>query len=117
MQTPHWNRTLGEVLNRQTVKMKLVSKSGTEYTTDVIPKLDLIAVGSATAKKDENGRITGYSYQVYDSMNDLGNFSITTTNLVEVKTVKKMQFVNVRGGSLSSRASGWFKADRAVALK
>lgn len=98
MKVPSWNRTLGEVLNRQTVKMKLVSKNGTEYTTDVIQKLELVAIGSPTARKNENGQITGYSYAVYDPSNDLGNFSIVTSNLVEVKTVKKLEFLNVRGG-------------------
>lgn len=118
MKTPEWSRTIGQVLMCQEIKTKLVSKSGKEYTTEVIPKYPAIAIGSATEKKDsETGKTICYEYEVYDQAHDLGGFKITAPNLIEIKTVRKVEFENVRGGALSGRPTGWFKADRILAVK
>ena len=117
MMTPSWSRSLGEVLDRQTVSVELTSKKGTKYSTDVLKSYDVIAIGSPTAKKDINGKITGYDYEVYDQVKDLGGFKVNATNLLDVMGMKRVRFENVRGGALNGRTSGWFKADRVVFLK
>lgn len=112
MKTIAWTRTLSEVLGVETERRTLTSKSGREYETDVVPKLSLIAIGSPTERKDENGNLTGYSYQVYDAKRDTGGFSITAPNRLDVKGMANVIFTGVRGGALTNKASGWFKADR-----
>lgn len=112
MKTIKWERTLSEVLRVPTERKTLTSKTGKEYETDVVPEISLIAIGSPTERKDEDGNITGYSYAVYDPKRDVGDFSITAPNNLPIKGMANVKFIGVRGGALSGRASGWFKADR-----
>lgn len=111
-----WVRTLAEVLKRETQEKEFTSKKGTTYTTDCVPQLNVIAVGTPTEKKDESGQITGYSYQVYDQKLD-ATFSISAPNLLEGSSFKGVAFIDVRGGALQNRPEGWFSASRVAPLK
>lgn len=111
MRTPIWTPTLKQVTGQNTVYMEKVSAKGTTYTAEVIPSWKVIAIGSPTEKKDSEGNISGYSYEVYDATQDLGGFSITAPEKVEVKGMSNVVFKQVRGGALSNRSTGWFKAE------
>ncbi|OUQ74437.1 hypothetical protein [Lactobacillus gallinarum] len=117
MEKPTWNKTLGDVLHEKTQEAKLLSASGNEYVTDVIPSYDVVVLGSATAKTDSSENITGYVYEIYDPKHDLGGFTITAPNLIRFKGMKKVRFSRVRGGALNNKSEGWFKADRIDELK
>lgn len=110
MKKPKWERNLGEVLGIKTEKKTFTSSKGTQYETDVVPVLECIALGSPTERKDAEGVIKGYAYEVYIPAQDLGGFSITATNKLNIK-MNRVIFTNVRGGALSSGGTGWFKAD------
>lgn len=111
-----WVRTLSEVLKRETKEKEFTSKKGTTYSTECVPQLDVIVIGTPTEKKDENGTVTGYSYQVYDRKLD-ASFSISAPNLLEGVSFKAVAFLDVRGGALQNRAEGWFSASRVAPLK
>ena len=111
MRNPNWTPTLAQVSGQKTVYMEKVSAKGTTYTAEVIPSWNLIAIGSPTEKKDSEGKVKGYSYEVYDVAQDLGRFSITAPEKVEVKGMTNVVFKQVRGGALSNRSTGWFKAE------
>ncbi len=117
MEKPSWSKTLGDVLHEKTQETKLLSASGNEYVTDVIPVYDVVILGSATAKKDSSENITGYAYEIYDPRHDLGGFTITAPNLLKFKGMKKVRFTSVRGGALNNKPEGWFKAARIEELK
>lgn len=111
MRTPNWTPPLSEVTGQKTVYMDKVSAKGTSYTAEVIPSWKLIAIGSPTEKKDREGNVSGYSYEVYDATQDLGGFTITAPEKVKVNGMTNVIFKQVRGGALSSRSTGWFKAE------
>ena len=117
MRTPNWTPSLSQVTGKKTVFEEKVSAKGTTYTSEVIPAWELIVIGTPTEKKDAEGNIKGYSYQVYDASQDLGGFAITAPKRVEVKGMTKLIFKEVRGGALSKRATGWFKADSVEVIK
>lgn len=111
-----WVRTLSEVLKRETKEKEFTSKKGTTYSTECVPQLDAIVVGTPTEKKDENGKIIGYSYQIYDQKLD-ASFVISAPNLLEGVSFKRVAFLDVRGGALERKPEGWFSASRVAPLK
>lgn len=117
MEKPNWNKSIDQVLLTKSEKAELTSASGSQYVTDVIPAYDVVVLGSATAKTDGAGNVTGYAYEVYDPNHDLGGFTITAPNLLQFKGMKKVKFIRVRGGALNNKAEGWFKADKVELLK
>lgn len=112
MKKPIWTPIIGAVLSVATEKQERTSKKGTTYTTDVVPEYSCIAIGTPTEKHDENGNISGYSYEVYEPKTDMGGFAITAPEKLEIKGMANVIFYNLRGGALQSRPTGWFKADR-----
>lgn len=111
-----WVRTLSEVLKRETKEKEFTSKKGTTYSTECVPQLDAIVVGTPTEKKDENGKIIGYSYQIYDQKLD-ASFVISAPNLLEGVSFKRVAFLDVRGGALEHKSEGWFSASKVAFLK
>lgn len=111
-----WTKPLDDVLGRKTEKKTFTSKKGTTYEADCIPQLDVIVIGTPTEKKDTEGHITGYSYEVYDQKLD-ASFSISAPNLLEGSSFKGVAFIDVRGGALQNRPEGWFAASKVVFLQ
>lgn len=111
-----WVKPLDDVLGRKTVLKKFMSKKGTEYEAECVPQLDAIVVGTPSEKKDMEGQITGYSYQIYDAKLD-ATFSISAPNLLEGANFKNVAFIDVRGGALQNKAEGWFAASKVVFLQ
>lgn len=111
-----WVRTLSEVLKRETKEKEFTSKKGTTYTTECVPQFDAIVIGTPTEKKDEEGRVTGYSYQVYDRKLD-ASFAISAPNLLEGVSFKGVAFFDLRGGALERKPEGWFSASKVAFLK
>ena len=111
-----WTKPLDDVLGRKTKKKTFTSKKGTTYEADCIPQLDVIVIGTPTEKKDTEGHITGYSYEVYDQKLD-ASFSISAPNLLEGSSFKGVAFIDVRGGALQNRPEGWFAASKVVFLQ
>lgn len=104
MTKPNWSRTLAEVLKHKTESVVMVSeKTGNEYTTDVIPILNVVSIGSM---EEVDGK---FKYSVVDTNNDL-DYVIKVPNKVDVKFGTILQFKNVRGGSLTN-GNGWFAAE------
>lgn len=99
-----WNKTLSEVLKQQTRTVTLRSeKTGNEYQTDVVPILYVRSTGSV--EKIDNK----YRYSVVDTKNDL-EYTIKTSNYIEVDFGSQLQFKNVKGGP-TSNGIGWYAAD------
>lgn len=111
-----WTRTLGEVLQRETQRKNFKSKKGSEYETDYIPRIDAVAIGEPTEKRDGEGKVSGYSYEVYDKITG-ASFHITAPEKLEGASFKTLAFLEVRGGSLQNRPEGWFSASRVAFLK
>lgn len=111
-----WTKPLDDVLGRKTEKKTFTSKKGTTYEADCIPELDVIVIGTPTEKKDTEGHITGYSYEVYDQKLD-ASFSISAPNLLEGSSFKGVAFIDVRGGALQNRPEGWFAASKVAFLQ
>ena len=111
-----WIKPLDDVLGRKTALKKFMSKKGTEYETECVPQLDAVVVGTPTEKKDVEGRVTGYSYQIYDAKLD-ATFSISAPNLLEGVNFKTVAFLDVSGGALQSKPEGWFAASKVVFLQ
>lgn len=104
MTKPNWSRTLAEVLMHKTESVVMISeKTGNEYTTDVIPILNVVSIGSM---EEVDGK---FKYSVVDTNNDL-DYVIKVPNKVDVKFGTILQFKNVRGGSLTN-GNGWFAAE------
>lgn len=104
MAKTNWNRTLAEVLKQETQPKVMISdKTGNEYTTDVIPTLKVVSIGSI---EEIDGK---YKYSVVDTINDL-EYTIKVPNKVEIKFGTVLNFVNVRGGS-TANGIGWYAAD------
>lgn len=111
-----WVKPLDDVLGRKTALKKFMSKKGTEYETECVPQLDALVIGSPTEKKDAEGRVTGYSYQIYDTKLD-ATFSISAPNLLQGASFKQVAFIDVRGGALANKPEGWFAASKVVFLQ
>lgn len=111
-----WVKPLDDVLGRKTEKKMFISKKGTEYEADCVPELDAIVVGTPSEKKDMEGKITGYSYQIYDAKLD-ATFSISAPNFLEGANFKNVAFIDVRGGALEHKPEGWFAASKVVFLQ
>lgn len=110
MTKTNWNRTLSEVLKQKTEAKVLVSeKTGNEYTTDVVPVLTVLSIGSI---EEVDGK---YRYSIVDSKNDL-EYVIKTQNKVEVKFGTILQFKNVRGGA-TTNGIGWYAADSVAVVQ
>lgn len=117
MKKPIWTPVIGAVLSVATEKQERTSKKGTTYTTDIVPEYPCIAIGTPTEKHDENGYVSGYSYEVYEPKTDLGGFEITAPEKLEIKGMANVIFYGLRGGALQNRPTGWFKADRVELAK
>lgn len=111
-----WTKKLKDVLDRATEKKAFTSKKGTTYEADCVPRLDAIVIGTPTEKKDENGTVTGYSYEVYDQKLD-ATFSISAPNFLEGVSFKGVAFFDVRGGALERKPEGWFSASKVAFLQ
>lgn len=110
MAKTNWNRTLAEVLKQEThPKIMISDKTGNEYTTDVIPTLKVVSIGSI---EEIDGK---FKYSIVDTNNDL-EYSIKTPNKVDVKFGTLLQFTNVRGGT-TSNGVGWYAADSVVVVQ
>lgn len=106
----NWNKTLEEVLKYKTeLKMYVSEKTGNEYQTEVIPVLKVVSIGSVESIGEE------YIYSIVDVNHDL-EYSIKTSNYVEVKFGTMLQFKNVRGGA-TSNGVGWYKADNVTVIR
>ena len=104
MAKTNWNRTLAEVLMHETQRKVMTSeKTGNEYTTDVIPTLRVVSIGSI---EEKDGK---YKYSIVDTVNDL-EYTIKVPNKVEIKFGTVLNFSNVRGGATANRI-GWYAAD------
>ncbi|WP_446453471.1 hypothetical protein [Tuanshanicoccus yangjingiae] len=84
-------------------------KSGNEYTTDVVPILKVVSIGSV---EEVDGK---FKYSIVDTDNDL-EYAIKVANRVEVKFGTILQFKNVRGGA-TSNGTGWFAADSVAVVQ
>ncbi|HEL1643901.1 TPA: hypothetical protein TXL48_000437 [Streptococcus suis] len=110
MAKTNWNRTLEEVLKHKVQTKVMVSeKTGNEYTTDVIPVLTVVSIGSI---EEIDGN---FKYSIVDTGNDL-EYVIKTSNKVEVKFGTILQFKNVRGGA-TQNGIGWYAADSVAVVQ
>lgn len=110
MAKTNWIRTLAEVLKQETQPKVMISdKTGNEYTTDVIPTLKVVSIGSI---EEIDGK---YKYSVVDTINDL-EYTIKVPNKVEIKFGTVLNFVNVRGGA-TSNGIGWYAADSVAVVQ
>ncbi|HEL2054909.1 TPA: hypothetical protein TY413_000197 [Streptococcus suis] len=110
MAKTNWNRTLEEVLKHKAQTTVMVSeKTGNEYTTDVIPVLTVVSIGSI---EEIDGK---FKYSIVDTGNDL-EYVIKTSNKVEVKFGTILQFKNVRGGA-TQNGIGWYAADSVAVVQ
>ena len=104
MAKTNWNRTLAEVLMHETQPKVMTSeKTGNEYTTDVIPTLRVVSIGSI---EEKDGK---YKYSIVDTVNDL-EYTIKVPNKVEIKFGTVLNFSNVSGGA-TANGIGWYAAD------
>lgn len=117
MRKPIWIPKIDQVLGVKSERKTLLSKKGTEYQADVIPSYSCVAIGTPTEKRDEDGSVSGYSYEVYVPSQDLGGFSITAPEKLSFKGMAPVTFYGVRGGALQGRPEGWFKADKVELAK
>lgn len=110
MAKTNWNKELSEVLNQKTQPKVMVSeKTGNEYTTDVVPTLNVLSIGSF---EEVDGK---FKYPIVDTNNNL-EYTIKAPNKVEVKFGSILQFKNVRGGS-TSNGVGWYAADSVAVVQ
>ncbi|HEM5423327.1 TPA: hypothetical protein U1582_000561 [Streptococcus suis] len=110
MAKTNWNRTLEEVLKHKTQPKLMVSeRTGNEYTTDVIPILTVVSIGSI---EEMDGK---FKYSIVDTSNDL-EYAIKTSNKVEVKFGTILQFKDVRGGA-TQNGIGWYAADSVAVVQ
>ena len=119
MRKPVWIPKIDQVLGVKSERRTLTSKKGTEYETDVIPQYSCVAIGTPTEKHNEDGSVSGYSYEVYVPSQDLGGFAITAPEKLDFKGMASVTFYGLRGGALNlpGRSEGWFKADRVELAK
>lgn len=110
MAKTNWNRSLSEVTKQQTQpKLMISEKTGNEYTTDVIPVLNVLSIGSI---EEVDGK---FKYPIVDTKNDL-EYSIKVPNKVDVKFGTLLQFKNVRGGT-TDNGVGWYAADSVTVVQ
>ena len=110
MAKTNWNRTLAEVLMHETQPKVMTSeKTGNEYTTDVIPTLKVVSIGSI---EEKDGK---YKYSIVDTVNDL-EYAIKVPNKVEIKFGTVLNFSNVRGGA-TTNGVGWYAADSVAVVQ
>ncbi|MGQ7419954.1 hypothetical protein HO520_03200 [Streptococcus suis] len=110
MAKTNWNRTLEEVLKHKVQPIEMVSeRTGNAYTTDVIPVLTVVSIGSI---EEMDGK---YRYSIVDTSNDL-EYVIKTSNKVDVKFGTILQFKNVRGGA-TQNGIGWYAADSVAVVQ
>lgn len=106
----NWNRTLAEVLKQETQQKVLVSeKTGNEYTTDIIPVLNVLSTGSF---EEVDGK---FRYSIVDTKNNL-EYAIKTPNKVNAEFGTVLQFRNVRGGA-TTNGVGWYAADSVAVVQ
>ena len=117
MHKPVWIPKIDQVLGVKSERKTLLSKKGTEYETDVIPAYTCVAIGTPPEKHDENGNVSGYAYEVYNTQTDMGGFSITAPEELNFNGMAPVTFYGLRGGALQGRPEGWFKADRVELAK
>mgnify|MGYP003426712533 CR=1 FL=1 len=112
--SPIWTRTLSEVLGytTQTVQKKS-ERTGNLYTTEVIPRLEVVAVGEPEEVEKEG--VKHYRYSVYDMSKGL-EYKVTCPNFVKIGGVKQVVLTGLTGGALSS-GRGWYKADSVQVAK
>ena len=110
MAKTNWNRNLEEVIKQKTQPKVMVSeKTGNEYTTDVVPILNVVSIGTI---EEIDGK---FKYSIVDTNNNL-EYAIKAPNKVEVKFGTILQFKNVRGGA-TTNGIGWFAADSVAVVK
>lgn len=110
MAKTNWSRTLEEVLKQKTQTKVMVSeKTGNEYTADVVPVLNVVSIGSI---EEIDGK---FKYSIVDTNNDL-EYTIKTSNKVDVKFGTILQFKNVRGGA-TTNGVGWYAADSVAVVQ
>lgn len=112
--TPVWTRNLGEVLGYKTQTVQKKSeRTGNLYTTEVIPRLEVVAVGEPeTVEKDG---VKHFRYSVYDMAKGL-EYKVSCPSLLKIGGVKQVVLTNLTGGALSN-GRGWYKADRIEFIK
>lgn len=104
MSKTNWNKTLEEVLKHKTEPKIMVSaRTGNEYTTDIIPTLNVVSIGTWEESDDKR------KYSVIDPKNNL-EYSIKVPEKIEVQLGNILQFKNVRGGN-TKNGVGWLAAD------
>lgn len=105
---PVWTRSLSEVLKHNTKSVELVSeRTGKTYTTDIIEKLGVYAIGAPEALEDGK-----YRYSVIDRDNNL-EYKIKAPNKVNSKFGDVLVVLNLRGGALNN-GKGWYSADKVL---
>lgn len=110
MAKPNWNPQLKDVLKHDTIKITKVSQNtGSEYKVDVIPKLEVLSVGSIEETEDNK-----FKYSIADVKNGL-EYVIKTENQVQVNFGQTLIFTNVRGGVNNGVA--WYGADKVEIVK
>jgi len=110
MARPNWKPKLATVLKHETIEVEKYSeKTGNNYKTDVIPRLQVLSVGSVEAL--ENGN---YRYSIADSNTGL-EYEIQAPEKVVVRFGMVLEFTNVCGGETAR--GGWYKADRVVEVQ
>ncbi|RYC98127.1 hypothetical protein [Facklamia hominis] len=104
MTKTNWNKTLEEVLKHKTEPTEMISpRTGKPYTTDVIPTLKVVSIGTWEESEDKR------KYSVIDPNNNL-EYSIKAPQKIEVKLGNILVFKNVRGGN-TKNGVGWLAAD------
>lgn len=110
MSVPNWNKKLEEVLGYKTQEITKISpRTGNEYQTDAIATLNVVSTGSVDSLEDGKFR-----YSIVDTVKGL-EYSIKTTNKVDVKFGTVLRFTMVVGGSTNS--GGWYSADSVEEVK
>ena len=111
---PIWTRNLSEVLGYQTQTIQKKSeRTGNLYTTEIIPKLEVVAVGEPEEVEKEG--VKHYRYSVYDMKKGL-EYKVSCPNFVKIGGVKQVLLTKLTGGALSN-GRGWYKADRIELVK
>lgn len=106
---PTWNKSLSEVLGYQTQKVTRKSpRTGNAYEVDVIPRIELVAMGEPETITKDDGSKT-YRYSVFDMSKNL-EYQVSCKQYLKIAGVKQVIFENLSGGALSN-GRGWYKAD------
>lgn len=106
MSNPIWSKTLSEVLGHETYVHEYISeKTGNAYTQDTIALLNVLSTGSVI--QDDNGE---YRYSIVDTEKEL-EYTIKTSNHVNVSFGTPLTFTLVRGGVIGNKGLGWYKAE------